>query len=174
MNGNALFWRFGLNSNQYNIDTINLDDGCYLFELNDNGNDGLDFWWSNATTGTGSVKFQGVFPPVIFQYFNADFGSKIIHQFTVGGGVSSVQEKTQSLFQIFPNPTTGKLKIDIPSTEVVDAQIFTILGEAVWQEQLIEDTSQKELDLSHLPNGVYLIKLRLGETIHTKKIILNR
>ena len=92
----------------------------------------------------------------------------------MGGGVSSVQEESQSLFQIFPNPTTGKLKIDISSTEVVDAQIFTILGEVVWQEKLVENTSQRELDLSYLPNGVYLIKLRLGQTIHTKKIILNR
>ena len=41
MDGTALYWKFGLTSNQYNIDTINLPNGCYLFELTDNGGDGL-------------------------------------------------------------------------------------------------------------------------------------
>ena len=43
MDGTALYWKFGLTSNQYNIDTVNLPNGCYLFELTDNGKDGLDF-----------------------------------------------------------------------------------------------------------------------------------
>ena len=137
MDGTALYWKFGLTSNQYNIDTVNLTNGCYLFELTDNGKDGLDFWWSNATTGTGSAKFQQVFPPYILETFHPDFGSKIIHHFTVGGGVSTVEDEVIKPFNIYPNPTTGQIQIELSeNNKPFNVQLYNILGEAIWHEEI--------------------------------------
>ena len=146
-----------------------------MFELTDNGKDGLDFWWSNATTGTGSAKLQQVFPPYILETFHPDFGSKIIHHFTVGGGVSYVDEEITKLFKIYPNPTTGQILIELTdNNQILNIQLYNILGEAVWHEEIKVYTSLKRLDISDQPNGVYLLKIQVGDKKTTERIILNR
>ena len=175
MDGTALYWKFGLTSNQYNIDTVNLPNGCYLFELTDNGKDGLDFWWSNATTGTGSAKFQQVFPPIILETFHPDFGSKIIHHFTVGGGVSTIEEEVTKPFNIYPNPTTGQIQIELTeNNQPFNVQLYNILGEALWDKKIKVHSSQTRLNISEQPNGIYLLKLQIGDRTTIERIILNR
>ena len=146
-----------------------------MFELTDNGKDGLDFWWSNATTGTGSAKFQQVFPPYILETFHPDFGSKIIHHFTVGGGVSNVEDKSTKLFNIYPNPTTGQIQIELTeNNQPFNIQLYNILGEALWHKKIKVHSYQKRLNISDLPNGVYLLKLQIGDRTTIERIILNR
>ena len=141
MDGTALYWKFGLTSNQYNIDTINLPNGCYLFELTDNGDDGLDFWWSNATTGTGSAKLQQVFPPYILKTFNPDFGSdvyKSLFDFVDFGTANIIQEQIKTAVNNFeprvdnvrvevdPSPDTNEAEYDKSSLSTSDASISNV------------------------------------------------
>tara|TARA_B100000927_G_scaffold274544_1_gene253845 strand:- start:1283 stop:3502 length:2220 start_codon:yes stop_codon:yes gene_type:complete len=175
-NGTALYWRFGLNSNQYNIDTVNLDPGCYTFELTDSNKDGMDFWWSNATTGTGTIKFQQVFPPFILKTFQPDFGSKIVHHFTVAGGVSSVFEEKEKSLNIFPNPSSGTFTIDYKSekNKKIKLELTNISGMIIWEKEINNNSYYKTHDLTNYPNGLYLLKIKDDESVKTKKIILNR
>ena len=65
-------------------DTINLQDGCYLFKVTDTGKDGLDFW-ADSDSDDGYIKIKeigaGFFTTGMFE---EDFGTEISHYFTVG------------------------------------------------------------------------------------------
>lgn len=63
---------------------------------------------------------------------------------------------------VFPNPTNGKLTIKINSGESVKkVRIYDIQGKLV----------AEKADLSHLPNGTYMLKIETSKGIYTRKII---
>lgn len=56
---------------------------------------------------------------------------------------------------IYPNPTSGKITISTKNTEVLEVQIFNVMGEIVYYTTL---PSGKEIDLSELAKGFYQVK----------------
>ena len=66
---------------------------------------------------------------------------------------------------IYPNPTTGKVMIDIDGLK----KVWVLNGEG----KLILETNKKpEIDLSAFPKGIYFLKVFTEEGIYTEKIIL--
>ncbi|MDX5444405.1 MAG: PKD domain-containing protein, partial [Hymenobacteraceae bacterium] len=80
------------------------------------------------------------------------------------------------LFRVYPNPTTGKIKILLPSQEAdtFDASIFNSIGQEVKQFSFSHTPAIAEypLDLSNLSKGIYYIRLSNSKTSETKKIII--
>jgi hypothetical protein len=68
--------------------------------------------------------------------------------------------------QVFPNPTSGLITIDIMQVQKVE--LVDITGKTVLQ------TTERQLDLSDLENGVYLLRIWDHSRIYSKKIILHR
>lgn len=69
----------------------------------------------------------------------------------------------------YPNPVSnGKLYINSKFSGDRDVSIFDVLGKKVFQ------TTQniKELNISTISSGVYIIKIREGETTLTRKLIV--
>lgn len=58
---------------------------------------------------------------------------------------------------VYPNPTTERIRITLPSTAVAEAQLYNQLGQLVHQQTDI--LSESELDMSQLPAGTYLLRL---------------
>ena len=78
---------------------------------------------------------------------------------------------------VFPNPTSGNLRIKISLAEPADVQVqvIDVLGrvfETGKQSRLEE--GQLDLDLSAYPAGLYWLKIKLGEHVVLKKVALNR
>ena len=70
---------------------------------------------------------------------------------------------------LYPNPSTGKLVLSNKSENQVTATIFNIVGDPILREQLgIEDTV---LDISDLPNGIYIVSFNNGKEIVTQRLI---
>ena len=90
--------------------------------------------------------------------------------------------KQFELYQNFPNPfnPTTKIKYSIPSVETrhassVQLKVYDVLGREV--QTLINEVKQPgeykiEFNATTLPSGVYFYRLRAGEYISTKKMIL--
>ncbi len=93
-------------------------------------------------------------------------------------GVSAQESKQQSKLQeassieglnLYPNPVSnGKVYITSKNDLDKDIIIFDVLGKKVLQTSL----SSRELSISNLSPGVYIIKINEGESTSTRKLIV--
>ena len=76
---------------------------------------------------------------------------------------------------IIPNPSNGNVNITISDADKnVTLTIYNIIGETVKSYATTESTSifNKNLDLSNLANGTYLVKIQSGNKSATKKLFI--
>ncbi|WP_298391802.1 T9SS type A sorting domain-containing protein [Flavobacterium sp.] len=86
-----------------------------------------------------------------------------------GKSASRVQENTIDGLSFYPNPATnGKIYISSRSNEDKQITIFDVLGKKVLQTTL----SSRELNISSLTPGIYLIKIEEGDASATRKLIV--
>lgn len=70
---------------------------------------------------------------------------------------------------VYPNPSSnGKIYITSKSSADKQVTIFDVLGKKVLQTQL----TSKELNISTLSPGVYIIKIEEGDASATRKLIV--
>ena len=89
------------------------------------------------------------------------------------GKQSSLATKTQEQqfdnLNVYPNPVgNGHVYITSKTNEPKDIEIFDVLGKRVIQTTI----ATKELNVSTLSPGVYIIKIREGEQRATRKLII--
>jgi uncharacterized protein (UPF0128 family) len=73
--------------------------------------------------------------------------------------VSNVGMVTTTNYElrIYPNPTTGKLTMDNGERTIESIEIFDVLGQKL--STVNHQLSTHQIDISHLPTGVYLLKI---------------
>lgn len=74
-------------------------------------------------------------------------------------------------FEIFPNPLTDKLFIEIPDSGNTTVEIYSIAGQLKYLLKPKDKLSALEID--NLSNGIYLIKVQNSKGIRTTKFIKN-
>ena len=167
-NGTSVFTSGSLVSNTQFRDTLSFTPGCYTFVMEDTDEDGLDFWANSD--GGGMVRFREIGASWL-KSFNADFGTNIIHQFTIGGSQSTNQESNNG-WKVFPNPTKNNIIIEGVSDTKSEIIILNSLGEEIIK--LINRNSgfiSETIDLSKLENGIYFIKIRDDKSQIIKKVV---
>lgn len=71
---------------------------------------------------------------------------------------------------IYPNPVSGgSVYITSKTGQNKEVGIFDVLGKKIMQATL---SSNKELNVSNLTPGVYIIKVKEGEATATRKLIV--
>lgn len=91
-------------------------------------------------------------------------------------GPVDIQEPTQSTdVLIYPNPTTGSVKIIIPENlHPRKIEIINFEGRSVYQASLDKTISQEvSVELSPLQSGIYYLRV-LGDTSITSKVLVKR
>lgn len=79
---------------------------------------------------------------------------------------ASAQEGKELGF--YPNPVSnGKIYITSKTSIDKEVTIFNVLGKQVLQLMV-----SKEVNISALSPGVYIVKIREGETVATRKLIV--
>lgn len=73
--------------------------------------------------------------------------------------------------KIYPNPTKGLLKVEIPVQEEVSATITVLTLQGALVKKLQASDVYTEIDLRSQPSGVYLLRIAIGELISEWKII---
>ncbi|QCX39148.1 T9SS type A sorting domain-containing protein [Aureibaculum algae] len=89
--------------------------------------------------------------------------------------VEDCSSKRSVDYSIYPNPTDGLVNINIPSQkEGVELIVSAINGKIVFRSEVKSDKNGifTQINLSHLSNGIYLIKMISDSFNQTKKIIL--
>jgi len=100
----------------------------------------------------------------------------------------SVTEEESSNFSVYPNPTTGQLRIESNKgiNPLVSVEIFDIMGKKISSHHLIPTSphhlipssshhlipsSSPHLDISHLSAGVYFVKIHTENGAVVRKVI---
>lgn len=79
-------------------------------------------------------------------------------------------ENQQISFQIFPNPAGDKVEIQHSFSGNVQVQLTDLNGKILLNQGFVSNKFQ--LDTTHFPNGIYLVKLIQNGKISTEKLII--
>ncbi|TNF24798.1 MAG: T9SS type A sorting domain-containing protein [Bacteroidetes bacterium] len=88
---------------------------------------------------------------------------------------AGIEELGGLTIEIYPNPSNGLLTLSIEGqADALDATVVDMSGKTVHAEQLgsIGSRVQKNLDLTGLANGVYMLRLQHGDDALVKRLII--
>lgn len=89
---------------------------------------------------------------------------------------SSWEPASNWVFNASPNPTSGLINIQLAGLESdhYSLEVLDITGKLIYSTQLgmLEHTGAQSVDLSGMPSGMYLLKLRSATAYKTLRIIV--
>ncbi|GAA3632273.1 T9SS type A sorting domain-containing protein [Flavivirga jejuensis] len=128
------------------------------------------------------VKYEdGTIYRLYFTDFSGSTSGDLTFKFENVTASLSIDDVSDAVsFGIYPNPSTDKqinLIYDINKLDAANNQvsIYSITGQKVFHNSLNKNSGfhNKNLDLSSLSNGIYLLKFSSGNYSVTKRLVLN-
>ncbi len=95
----------------------------------------------------------------------SDMSNKVAE--TIGVGVREIEEKDIALF---PNPTTGELRVTSYKLRINDIDVFDVFGRKIFSSQSPLST-EHTLDISHFNAGIYFVRVTTEKGVVTKKVV---
>ena len=89
-------------------------------------------------------------------YFEAD-----------GGGYNAIDEVAAHEVKLYPNPTSGVLRVDVDALQSID--VIDAIGRTV-----LHETGSNSIDMSALDNGIYTVRIMAGDNTTIKKVALRK
>lgn len=90
---------------------------------------------------------------------------------TPDGNTASIGENTIDGFTAYPNPVNnGRLTVKTSNSNKKEVSIYSILGKRVFTHQFTGNN--KQIDVSQINSGVYIMKVIEGDKIATKKLVI--
>jgi phosphatidylserine/phosphatidylglycerophosphate/cardiolipin synthase-like enzyme len=99
------------------------------------------------------------------QYFQA-----FAYLFQLSGGVFGTTDFKNEDFALYPNPSTGIFNMETKNENPLQATVYNILGQKVWNKPL-DALSNTTIDLSTNSKGIYLLVIENGKTTKSYKLI---
>jgi hypothetical protein len=137
-------------------------DNCYTFNIIDGYGDGL----TDPTNGYATLTDSNSL--VIFNT-NGNYGTGTSQNFATGAFLGTNDDFEMNSISLYPNPTTGIVKIS--SKTAVDVTITDVTGKVVYTAKQIND--ENAINLSALQSGIYLARIIDGSKEKVQKLILN-
>jgi hypothetical protein len=151
--------------------TLNLDvclfDGCYTFTISDVYGDGICCAYGNGSysltdDSNGATLAQG-----------GSFAASESTNFCIGGATNAQLSDEVSLtsegshFEMYPNPVSDVLIIDMNSTRTQSYKVLDLKGKILF-EGVLENSA---IDFSPLATGVYILQITDGTKTITERVI---
>lgn len=135
----------------------------------------IDSVLANVTTYTDNTTV----PATTYYYRVAAYNSNGLSSFSnVVNAIAlttSVNDPSASnnTIVISPNPSSGKFQLSIAkaTTESIQLKVTDIIGKQVYSEMLPDGNNNLSIDLSQLPNGIYLLH---GNNLSVQKLIIKK
>lgn len=78
--------------------------------------------------------------------------------------------ETPEAILIYPNPSNGNFTISYSDSISYSIEIISFTGQKVFEKQ---NTSDNAVSVSHLPKGIYMVKVTTAEKTVVKKLVIN-
>jgi uncharacterized delta-60 repeat protein len=82
--------------------------------------------------------------------------------------VTSVNNESESIYKIYPNPTSGILNIENKNNDY-SIKIINTIGQQVYTENC--KATQCVIDIQHLPKGIYVLMLQSNSKTYTSQFV---
>ena len=82
--------------------------------------------------------------------------------------------ENRAFFNLYPNPNDGRFSINFITALEAEKYVVTIvdlIGETVYQQELSNDETIKQFDISHLKRGTYVLMISSNQILLTQKFI---
>ncbi|MBX2944868.1 MAG: T9SS type A sorting domain-containing protein [Cyclobacteriaceae bacterium] len=138
---------------------------------------------SNYATGNQWLFNGSIVAGATEQFYQAEESGLYAVQVTTTGGCiteddvqfifTAVETTHDRTIRIFPNPTFGKVYLEVDSDRPVNVKVFDVSGKEKVDVALRGSgvTKSGELDLTSGSDGIYILHILKGDLIHQVKII---
>ncbi len=116
-----------------------------------------------VTTASWFLEFENA-PENIYWSIKSIDASKVYSEASHEDQLSSLDVNHGISIQVYPNPASDFVYVKA-DTSIKNIEIYTLSG-----QKLNVQLSQDKLNVSHLPKGVYLLKIQLENSTITKKL----
>jgi uncharacterized protein YjdB len=133
---------------------------------------GFDIGYNDDDNG-GAREGQAVWNGTVNNYQNTSgFGSLVLNSGTGARIATERSEEESSIVMLAPNPSKdGRAKILIPGNkDVIHFKVINPRGQVILYDKMDDD--EKDLDLSDVSSGLYIIKLTLAGKAVVKKLFV--
>ncbi len=172
-NQDTIFAREEMTAINIYQDEIEISDGCYTLEIDDAGDNGMEFW-AQPSQGAGSMTLLTEDNQLI-KNIDPDFGRKVSYSF-VKGQFTNIEPVLSDLdFNIYPNPNSGKFTVTISMDKPEDIEIIIsdVTGKIAYNEfKTSFFNGRLDVDLSGIAQGLYYCTIKSGSSISSKKIVV--
>lgn len=136
--------------------------------------------WAIIDSGINAAHGEGYYNPAFLDINTGWSGSLQVNPGTGGMykwnpgvlGISNMNSDKNDL-TVFPNPSTGIITINGLEPSAL-LEVFDFAGQLVVSEKLNLSAISRQLDLSYLPDGIYLLKATDKNQVKSSKIILQK
>jgi hypothetical protein len=177
--GNIVFSRGDFDNETVYEEELDLPSGCYTFEFEDTGNDGLEFWFF-PNNGVGSLRFtrrinENIAVPMYT--FDPDFGGGVQFDFVRTEPVGTEDLDHYRFFSIYPNPSSGMVNLELHGYADKDfrVQVIDLSGKVLFSDAFKASSNEKlihSLNLQHLQQGMYFLKLSNQNRSWVKEVVI--
>ena len=93
-------------------------------------------------------------------------------------GVEVKETKVPDRIMLLPNPTTGELRVTSYGLQITNVEVFDIYGRKLLEQNAENGMQQANFqadgvafNISHLPNGLYFVKILTGQGVVMRKVV---
>ena len=92
-------------------------------------------------------------------------------QQTIPGGTLNIESLTkEETIQYYPNPSTDRVNFSSKEEKIASIVLFDVLGNQV--ASITPNSSRTSIDVSNLPNGIYIAKVTMQNNSALRSIKL--
>ena len=158
--------------NMYPDEIDAIGNGISISTYNSNANKGSGV---RSMTGTAKVVYMG-FDPSMLSDDNVrnDLIATTYNWFMQGVGFNEINTTDINLF---PNPVTSQLNINIEINGIMKVEMYDILGKIVYSQEFNNLQAGNQvipIQTNQLNNGVYIVSIRNGQQVYKQEIIIHK
>ncbi|MDR2511746.1 MAG: T9SS type A sorting domain-containing protein [Bacteroidales bacterium] len=102
-----------------------------------------------------------------WENYNKKYTLNIIRAASTATGIDKIDS---DLIRIYPNPIVDELKIDNENLNIKSVQITDISNKIIYN---VQNSNLNSINVSHLPCGIYILKIETNKNVITKKFVKN-
>jgi Secretion system C-terminal sorting domain len=170
---------------EVNIDQQELDSYEIITDVNNSNAGGVNITVINGTTPyeytwSNDSESQNLSNVGVGDYMVTVTDAKgcvsTFGEFTVDNTVAVKEINSLQSISLYPNPATDQFHLNavFEKTEVLEIELYNILGEKVFVDQREAANLDMDLNISNLSNGTYFLQLKTFEGFHTEKLEIIR